>query len=174
MHSTNLSEAINRHCPDDGIMATKIPGLTLFRSSTSVPLFPVMYRPTLCLIGQGRKNVHYGNQVCSYDPRHFLISSVTMPIEAEILDAREDQPYLGLSLDIDSYQVGQLLIEMEQQFHSGLTQNEQIIQSVPVHNRLNDCFLRLLTCLNDEMDSKVSGAVHSEGNLLRGIEKSWR
>ena len=154
-HSSPLARHIALACPDDGITKTSIPELTLYRVGQPMPSSPFMYRPTICLIGQGKKKVRFGEETCSYNTSHFLISSVTMPVESEIYDISEESPYLGLSLEIDSYQISQLLIEMEQQDTPVIQKNEQIIQAVPTTKRLSDCFLRLLECLNSEMDQKI-------------------
>ena len=152
--STSLAQAIQHHCPDDGLQHTRVPGLTLYRSITKVNRHPVIYAPTICVIAQGGKQIYFGNARRSYDPANYLINSVTMPVEAEVVDVHPDKPYLGLSLTIDSYLISQLLIDMEQ--HQEATREaDEIILSTSITERLESGFVRLLNCLDNDMDLKV-------------------
>lgn len=155
MFSSQLAQAIAQLCPNEGIQETAIEGLRLYRSANTIPRQPVIYEPAICVIAQGRKQIYYGDNNRSYDPDNYLINSVTMPVEAEVQDASEDHPYLGLSLNIDGYLVSQLLIDMEQQNTSSFREADEIILSSTITDRLENGVIRLLGCLNDEMDLKV-------------------
>lgn len=150
-----LAETIARYAHIDGTTTTPVTGLKLYRSACSVPRQPVMYAPTICVIAQGAKQIYFGDAERSYDPANYLINSVTLPVEAEVLDTDEDHPYLGLSLDVDSYLIGQLLIDMEQQDAAPRQEADDIIVSTAVTERLESSFLRLLQCLDTPMDMKV-------------------
>ncbi len=69
-----------------------------------------MMGPSLCLIAQGRKRVILGEEAFVYDAHHFLITSVDLPIVANIIEASADQPYLGLSLLLDLPILGQMMV----------------------------------------------------------------
>ena len=153
--NSDIARTIAQFTPDDGITETQIPGLWLYRASTPCPRIPVIYRPAICLIAQGGKRIYFGDAERSYDPYNYLINSVTMPVEAEVIDVQEDKPYLGLSLDIDSYLVSQLLIDMEQQNASPQQEADEIILSTTITEPLQNSFQRLLNCLDNEMDQKV-------------------
>ena len=152
--SSPLVQAIQHQCPDDGLRETPIPGLTLYRSATNIGRRPVIYAPTICVIAQGGKQIYFGNARRRYDPANYLINSVTMPVEAEVTDVLEHQPYLGLSLTIDSYMISQLLIDMA--LHQDAPrQADEIILSTAITERLENGFVRLLDCLDNPMDLRV-------------------
>ncbi|MGB1238589.1 MAG: AraC family transcriptional regulator N-terminal domain-containing protein [Pseudomonadales bacterium] len=151
--SSPLAASINDLHPAEGVLQCPHPGLYLFRAHQPMPRRPIVYEPSICVIAQGRKGLFIDNREYSYDTANFLISSVTMPVEAQILEATEDQPYLGISLRIDSYIISQLLLEME--LDQGLEQPGEIIHCSPVTKRLSESFIRLLDTLQSPMDTKV-------------------
>ncbi len=153
--SSQLAQAIAKYAVTDCITETAIPGLKFYRADVPKPRSPVIYQPAICLIAQGGKRIYFGDAERSYDPDNYLINSVTMPVEAEVTNVEPDQPYLGLSLEIDSYLVSQLLIDMEQQKPLPLQEADEIILATEVTDRLESSFLRLLGCLDNEMDLKV-------------------
>ena len=52
-----LAALIQRQCPGDGLHSSAIAGLDLAcATQPSLPV-PTLYRPCLCIIAQGRKNV---------------------------------------------------------------------------------------------------------------------
>jgi hypothetical protein len=53
---------------EEGLQATHIPGVHAFRSSQSVPRAPMVYRPHIIIVGQGRKRAYLGGEVYTYDP----------------------------------------------------------------------------------------------------------
>lgn len=151
-----LAQAIARFAKEDGINTTSIEGLTLYRSCMAIPRIPVVYQPSICVVAQGRKQLYFGDQIRSYDTDHYLISSLTLPAEAEILDVEPDRPYLGLSLAIDSYMVSQLILEMDRlDAHPGGTESPDIILAGALTDRLEDCFTRLVESVDHEMDRVI-------------------
>ena len=78
-----LAEAILRELPRDGSVEVK-PGLTLFRvSAPTEPVYGVS-ESCFCVIAQGAKHVMLGEDRLRYDPNHYLISTVGLPIISHI------------------------------------------------------------------------------------------
>lgn len=69
-----------------------------------------MYRPSLCLVAQGRKQVLLSDRIFAYDVNQYLIVSVDLPVTGCIVQASTQRPYLGLSLDLDPALVADLLL----------------------------------------------------------------
>ncbi|WP_164094088.1 AraC family transcriptional regulator, partial [Stenotrophomonas maltophilia] len=44
-----------------------------------------------------------------YDPLHYLVVSVTLPLAGQVIDASPDAPYLCVRLDIDPAEITQLI-----------------------------------------------------------------
>lgn len=94
--------------------AQLVPGssnLTLYRFDA--PTAPVGYllEPSLCLILQGRKKVVLGDDEFSYGAGEFFITSVDLPVIAQILEASPQQPYVGLVLQLDKMLINRLVME---------------------------------------------------------------
>lgn len=153
-YNSRLAATIAGYCQNEGINETPVAGLNLYQLHAPPPRQPAMYAPAICIVAQGRKQLYFGDQTRAYDPDNYLINSVSMPLEAEVHDVTDDAPYLGLSLEIESYLVSQLLIEMELQ-NQNTPPTEDIIVSTAVSERLNDSVIRLLNCLDNPMDTRV-------------------
>ncbi|OYX31810.1 MAG: AraC family transcriptional regulator [Caulobacterales bacterium 32-69-10] len=96
-----LAEIIDRHVPAEGMHPSILPRLSLIRSCRPTEAVPSVYRPSLCIIAQGRKQVELGGRSYVYDPAKYLLVSVDLPLVGSILEASLERPYLCLALDID-------------------------------------------------------------------------
>jgi AraC-like DNA-binding protein len=153
-----LSQALASHCQVDGMQRTPLEGLTINHSSFNNPRTSGVLQPAICVIGQARKQVFYGDSVYTYDPDHYLINSLTMPIEWEMRNVTATEPFLGFSLDIDRTLVSQLMLEMDGQSNSPHTQPVSGIASAcALTAPLRNAILRLLQLLDNPMDVAILG-----------------
>ena len=106
-----LRSLIDRHCKTRR-HDTALPGLTLFRAEEASPQDNTIYRPTLCIVAQGRKQVLLADRTFEYEPGQFLIVTVDLPVTGCIVEASRDRPYLSLSLDLDPARIADLLLEL--------------------------------------------------------------
>jgi hypothetical protein len=60
------------------------------------------------MMAQGAKRILVGDDAYDYDARHYLITSVDLPMFSRITHACATQPYLGLALNIDPLKIGEL------------------------------------------------------------------
>ena len=84
-----------------GLTATPIPRLEIDIGQTTVDKAPCLYRSMICFILQGSKKVAINGDLLSYDPAHYLISAIDLPLVGQILDADGGQPYVAVSLVLD-------------------------------------------------------------------------
>jgi AraC-like DNA-binding protein len=89
---------------------TPIQGLSLHRWETPTEPTSYMLPPSICLIGQGRKRLFLGEESYVYDAHRFLITSVDLPVVAQIIEASADKPYLGLTMELDLRVIAQLML----------------------------------------------------------------
>jgi len=106
-----LAAAIDRQVRTDGLHATAVPELTLIRFSAPSEPVPVVYEPSLCLIAQGSKRVELAGEAFQYDPAHFLLVSVDLPVCGRVTEATPAAPYLGVKLTLDAGMVGELVAD---------------------------------------------------------------
>lgn len=103
-----MKEIIGRHCQADGSWPTSMAGLTLFRGSqTSAPSCTIV-ASAFAMMTQGAKRISVSEEVYDYDSRHYLISSVDLPMLARVTEASAEQPYLGLALGIDPLKIREM------------------------------------------------------------------
>ena len=109
--SKTLAKSIARWTGNENQVNTQIPGLQLNR--WPMPTEPTSYThaSSICLIAQGAKRVLLGEETYVYDASRFLISSVDLPVVANILEASEKKPYLGLVLELDLQEISQLIVD---------------------------------------------------------------
>lgn len=108
-----LARLIEQFSPGDGLHATPIPRVTLIRSTLPTEPIHAVYKPALCIIAQGRKQVMSGQTVHVYDPAKYLVVTVDMPIVGQVLQASADAPYLCFMLDLDPAAIGALMLETQ-------------------------------------------------------------
>ncbi|WP_313514704.1 AraC family transcriptional regulator [Pseudomonas sp.] len=107
-----LASLVMRHVPHEGMHATAIPKLDLIRGDAPTEQsIPALYEPSLCLIAQGRKQANLGEEVYFYDPLHYLIASVALPISGRVIEASPGEPYLCVRLSLDVAQITELIAE---------------------------------------------------------------
>lgn len=92
---------------------TPIAGLSFHRWETPTAPTSYMLPPSICLIGQGRKRLFLGDETYVYDANRFLVTSVDLPVVAQIIEASEDKPYLGLTMELDLRLIAQILLGLE-------------------------------------------------------------
>ncbi len=107
-----LADVIGRHCPTDGRAPTAIAGLTLFRGSTTDTPTCAIVASVFAIMAQGAKRMLVGEESFDYDARHYLISSVDLPIFSRITRACCVEPYLGMALNIDPLKIAELAAAM--------------------------------------------------------------
>jgi AraC-like DNA-binding protein len=86
-------------------------GLRLNRSSSPSEPCHAVSVPAFCVIAQGSKEVLLGNDRYQYDPAHYLLATVELPVISQILEASQEQPYLSLRLDLNPTLVGSVMVE---------------------------------------------------------------
>ncbi len=183
--SDELIRLLTRLAANEGVNPTAWPELFLIRSHRPIARHQVVYRPCLCIVAQGRKQAFFGDRVVTYDPNNFLIVSLQLPIEAEIVEASAERPFLGLVLEIDAAMVSQLILDMEDVAPVSVTNSR--IQGAMSTSRADEPFvqsvIRLLYALEDPIDRRILGpaavrevffrALRSgQGDILRSLALS--
>jgi AraC-like DNA-binding protein len=115
-----------------------------------------MLAPSVCLIGQGRKRLFLGDEAYVYDAHRFLVTSVDLPVVAQIIEASADKPYLGLTMELDLRVIAQLMLNDEEP--PGSASNDRLGVAVSALSApLLDAFNRLLDLLEQPGDIAALG-----------------
>jgi AraC-like DNA-binding protein len=139
--------------PEDG-MLEPLSGLYLNRvSSLTEPVHGVS-KPAFCVIAQGSKEVFLGEGRYQYDPAHYLLTTVELPVVSQILEASRAQPYLSVRLQLDPTLVGSILVEANVPPLRGHGDVKAMDVS-PLDASLLDAVVRLVRLLDSPTEARV-------------------
>ncbi|MFT4246951.1 MAG: AraC family transcriptional regulator [Pseudomonas sp.] len=137
----------------EGLHRTALPALQLIRIDAPTACMPSVYEPRFCLVVQGSKTASLGKLHFRYDPLHYLVVSMTVPMIGQVIEASPDKPYLCLRLDIDPEDVAGLLLgRVESRADSG---SARAAYAARVGAPLLDAVLRLMRLLDAPDDLPV-------------------
>ncbi len=117
-NSAELIELIAAAVPADGTVEA-FPGFHLARASAPTEPVQSVYTPSFCFVAQGRKRALLGEEVFRYDPAHYMIYTVDLPLTFQVEKATEEKPYLGFRLDLDPAVVASVVMESDVQIRKG-------------------------------------------------------
>jgi AraC-like DNA-binding protein len=148
-----LADRISLAVPNDGFI-DPFPGVRLTRlSQTNEQIFGDS-KPAVCFIAQGTKEVYLGESCYRYDPEHYLLATVDLPVKSIIQTASQQHPYLGLRIELDPGLVGSVMVE------AGIvtSQNQGDARALcvsPVDSELLDAATRLVRLLDSPGEAKL-------------------
>lgn len=87
------------------------PGLYLYRATSPTQPTHAVCEPSLCIIAQGSKTVTMGDTTFRYDPANYLITTMGVPLSAQIIEASPEQPYLSIRLQLDPSVITSVMVE---------------------------------------------------------------
>lgn len=108
-----LAQRIARWATTPHNTQTAVTDLIFHRWTQPTDPMSYMLSTNICLIGQGAKRVMLGDEMYLYDSQHFLLSSLDLPVVAQITDASPQKPYLGMTLHLDLKVLSQLMVDSE-------------------------------------------------------------
>ena len=106
-----LVRIIGEQIPKPGDYGTPIAGLGFFRREHPSPPVVCMVEPSIILVAQGEKQLWVGGEGYPYDTSRFLITSLDLPANSEVLVASSEQPCLGLTLKLDLRMLAELIVQ---------------------------------------------------------------
>lgn len=148
-----LTERIAQAIRNDGTIEP-LKGLHLRRSSSPAECVHGISVPAFCVIAQGSKEVLLGNGRYQYDPEHYLLATVELPIVSQVLEASKEQPYLSIRLDLDPTLVGSVMVEAGYASPQSRA-NVKAIDVSPLDAPLLDAVVRLIRLMDAPAEARV-------------------
>lgn len=108
-----LVQLMERFVSGDGVHPTAIDPLHLIRCAEPGEKTWGVHKPALCIIVQGGKEVRLADELYSYDPLHYLVVSVTLPVAGCVVRASEHESYMCVRLDIDPSLIAGLISDAD-------------------------------------------------------------
>jgi AraC-like DNA-binding protein len=96
-----LVRQIAAHTPLLGENRTVVAGLSLYRRTKPTACLLAKYEPSITVFVQGKKRVNLGGTIYLCDELSFLLSSIDVPAESQIVEASEQAPMLSMFLRLD-------------------------------------------------------------------------
>ena len=173
-----LTERIAQAIRHDGTIEP-LKGLHFNCSSSPSECVHSVSIPAFCVIAQGSKEVLLGSDRYQYDPMHYLLATVELPIVSQILEASKEQPYLSLRLDLDPTLVSSVMVEAGHP-SSRSRADVKAIDVSPLDANLLDAVVRLVRLLDSSAEAHVLAPlikreiiyrllIGEQGNRLRHI-----
>lgn len=158
-----LVKLIENHTNTDGTIETEIDKLGFIRSSSLSEPLHSLFEPSVCFIAQGSKIVMVGDDIFHYDPNHYLIASVHLPITGKIIKATEDKPYLGVKLRFTTEEI--LDVIKVKQDHSAPAQRAIMVNETTAN--ILDAVIRLISLLDTPEDIPALAPLYKREILYR-------
>ena len=154
-----LARLVGAIAVEDGVFETAWRGLSVARVSTPVPRQPVPYKPSLCIIVQGQKQIFLGEKTYTYDPLHYLVVPIALPLEMQVAGATKNSPVLGLALELDLTMLSELLLNIDDPPpalpEAGRAQPALFVSRMS--STLQDALSRVFRLLADPTDLRILG-----------------
>jgi AraC-like DNA-binding protein len=148
-----LAERIAQALPEDGTLDV-FPGFRLARSSRPTAPVHALYEPAFCFVAQGSKQALLGEEVFRYDPGHYLIFTVDLPLVFQVEEASKERPYLGFRLNLDPSLVASVMMESGIEIKKG-DASAKALDVGPTDASLLDAVVRLVRLLDSPFEVKA-------------------
>jgi AraC-like DNA-binding protein len=149
-----LADRIARALPRDGRIEPQ-PGVFFNRASQpSQPPIHAFAEPAFCVIAQGSKEILLGEETFRYDPAHYLITTVELPLIGQVIEASPERPYLSFRLVLDPSVVASVMVESGQ-VHPRGESSVKAVDVSPLDANLLDATVRLVRLTDAANDYHV-------------------
>lgn len=167
-----LAKLIERHSAQDGVYKTAVPSLFFIRySNVTEPVYRV-YKPSLCFIAQGLKEILLAQERFEYGPADYLISSMNLPVIGQVIKASFDAPYLSFKLEFTQSQILEVLNNSDIQ----ITPKENAKRAMfvgQIELPILDAILRLARLLDNPKDIPFLAPIYTREILYRLLQGQY-
>jgi AraC-type DNA-binding domain-containing proteins len=126
-----------------GVFPTPIAGFNIVRSYKERMRMRQVYRPSICVVLQGAKEIILGEDTLRYGAMECLAVGMTLPATGHIVEASPEAPYTGLTLELDVAMIRGVLEQLEMPPAPPANSGPCLFVR-KVDEPLADCVLRLL------------------------------
>jgi hypothetical protein len=152
-NSEELIERIAAAVTTDGTIEA-FPGFRLSRASGPTEPVQAVYEPSFCFVAQGSKKALLGGEMFRYNPRHYLIFTVDLPVTFQVEEASEEKPYFGFRLGLDPALVASVVMDSDIRIQKGDASTKAMDVS-SVDADLLDAIVRLVRLVETPAQRKV-------------------
>lgn len=126
----------------EGYFPTGLEGVHVLSSLHRVEANHRLYRPSLCIVIQGGKQILFGDRTLDYGEMQALIINMELPACGRIIRASPTEPFVGVTIDFDVAAMREVLAQIDappSPNHAGPS-----LFVADVDAPLADCVIRLM------------------------------
>lgn len=147
---TSMVDSIARHTATQPDCQSAIARLAFFRRTVPTPPAICLIEPSVVLVVQGEKQILVGGDAYPYNVNRFLVTSLDLPANAQVIAASAGRPCLGLALKLDLRSMAELIAQGGlQRPPAGPAERSVGVGLGTVRAALLDSFKRLLELLDE-------------------------
>lgn len=147
---------------------TGIPRVAMVQGEIPEHLLAAVYDPMVNLILTGSKTMTVGDRTFHYDPATYFVMSVDLPAVGSVHPAATGEPYLAVSLTLDSAIVAALIRDLPAEVCSTLFQSGFSV--APVSGDLLDAWIRMLRLMERPDEIAVLAPCYEREILFRVLQ----
>jgi AraC-like DNA-binding protein len=106
-----MAEIIGRWTVGKEDCLTPLPGLLFFRREHPAPPAICLVEPSVVMVVQGVKQMLVGGEAYPYNVNRFLVTSLDLPANSEVIEASPEKPCLGFVLKLDLRIMAELIAQ---------------------------------------------------------------
>ena len=126
-----------------GLFDTPMDSVKIVRSFQEMMPHRMVYRPSLCIVIQGAKQILFGEDRVDYGAMQCLIVSMELPASGRIAKASATEPYIGITIDFDIAMMREVIERMDTKPPTDATPGPCVFVT-DVDDTLGECILRLI------------------------------
>lgn len=108
-----LVEIIRSHYTGEYEITTPVESMKFYYRDAPSRILAALYKPSLCLVVQGAKEVELDDDRYRYDPYTYLLASVHLPAKIQVVKASKEEPYMGIVITFSTEQIFEVLKEVK-------------------------------------------------------------
>ncbi|MGW9018539.1 AraC family transcriptional regulator N-terminal domain-containing protein [Priestia megaterium] len=163
---SELAKIINRFTNQNGIHTTAIPSLVFARrSNVDTPIYGV-HNPSLCIVAQGMKQILLAEEHFKYGPTDYLLTSVNLPVTAQVIEASSGVPYLSLKLEFTPSQI----LEVVSKTKVPKENAKRAMYVNQIDSSMLDAVTRLVRLLDNPKDIPILAPLFTKEILYRVLQ----
>ncbi|MEH7403142.1 AraC family transcriptional regulator [Gottfriedia acidiceleris] len=163
---SELIQIIDRNTSHEGVNETSINSLFFIRESNITDPKYRVYKPSLCIVVSGVKELLLGNERLKYGPGNYLVASVDLPVTGQVIEATPSAPYLALKLEFNPSQILEILTDTEIPTNSKENAKRAIFVN-ELEGSILDAVIRLARLLDSAEDIPILAPIFTKEILYK-------
>lgn len=107
-----ILDETSKNASQEGLFFASRDGLELVRANAPTGYVRTLYKPLICLVIQGAKQVMFGEEQLTFTAGQSFIVSADIPVTGRVVSASPARPYAALALELDLTIMREVMAQM--------------------------------------------------------------